>query len=259
MVVGKWKFSAMCLLLFLALLADGALAGAAFAVANRQPSVMQSSAVANRQPSAMQSSAVRPLQVALTFDDGPHQTCTPALLNGLKQREVKATFFLMGENIAGKEPLVQRMQAEGHLIGNHGYRHIQMTKEEAEQACADIEQTEKLIQSITGKRPEYLRPPYGDWNEQLECRVNLTTVLWNVDSLDWKFQNTDRIVRRVEKDVKDGDIILMHDLTEHSVSAALSFIDTMYAKGYEFCTVSELAALSGETLSPGTYYNRFPH
>lgn len=103
---------------------------------------MQSSAVASRQPSAVQSSAVRPLQVALTFDDGPHQTCTPALLNGLKQREVKATFFLMGENIAGKEPLVQRMQAEGHLIGNHGYRHIQMTKEEAEQACADIEQTE---------------------------------------------------------------------------------------------------------------------
>ena len=255
MVVGKWKFSAMCLLLFLALLADGALAGAAFAVANRQPSVMQSSAVANRQPSAMQSSAVagrqpsamqssavanRPLQVALTFDDGPHQTCTPALLNGLKQREVKATFFLMGENIAGKEPLVQRMQAEGHLIGNHGYRHIQMTKEEAEQACADIEQTEKLIQSITGKRPEYLRPPYGDWNEQLECRVNLTTVLWNVDSLDWKFQNTDRIVRRVEKDVKDGDIILMHDIFPTSVEAALRIVDDLQKRGYEFVTVEEL-------------------
>ena len=268
MVVGKWKFSAMCLLLFLALLADGALAGAAFAVANRQPSVMQSSAVANRQPSVMQSSAVanrqpsamqssavasrqpsamqssavanRPLQVALTFDDGPHQTCTPALLNGLKQREVKATFFLMGENIAGKEPLVQRMQAEGHLIGNHGYRHIQMTKEEAEQACADIEQTEKLIQSITGKRPEYLRPPYGDWNEQLECRVNLTTVLWNVDSLDWKFQNTKRIVRRVEKDVKDGDIILMHDIFPTSVEAALQIVDDLQAQGYEFVTVEEL-------------------
>ena len=255
MVVGKWKFSAMCLLLFLALLADGALAGAAFAVANRQPSVMQSSAVANRQPSAMQSSAVasrqlsamqssavanRPLQVALTFDDGPHQTCTPALLNGLKQRGVKATFFLMGENIAGKEPLVQRMQAEGHLIGNHGYRHIQMTKEEAEQACADIEQTEKLIQSITGKRPEYLRPPYGDWNEQLECRVNLTTVLWNVDSLDWKFQNTDRIVRRVEKDVNDGDIILMHDIFPTSVEAALRIVDDLQKRGYEFVTVEEL-------------------
>ena len=253
MVVGKWKFSAMCLLLFLALLADGALAGAAFAVANRQPSVMQpsavakrqpsamqSSAVANQQPSAMQSSAVRPLQVALTFDDGPHQTCTPALLDGLKQRGVKATFFLMGENIAGKEELVQRMQADGHLIGNHSYRHIQMTKEGAEQACAEIEQTEQLIQSITGKRPEYLRPPYGAWNEQLECRVNLTTVLWNVDSLDWKFQNTKRIVRRVEKDVKDGDIILMHDIFPTSVEAALQIVDDLQAQGYEFVTVEEL-------------------
>ena len=245
MVVGKWKFSAMCLLLFLALLADGALAGAAFAVANRQSSVMQSSAVANRQPSVMQSSAVASrqpsaVQSSAVFDDGPHQTCTPALLNGLKQRKVKATFFLMGENIAGKEPLVQRMQAEGHLIGNHGYRHIQMTKEEAEQACADIEQTEKLIQSITGKRPEYLRPPYGDWNEQLECRVNLTTVLWNVDSLDWKFQNTDRIVRRVEKDVNDGDIILMHDIFPTSVEAALRIVDDLQKRGYEFVTVEEL-------------------
>ena len=256
MVVGKWKFSAMCLLLFLALLADGALAGAAFAVANRQPSVMQSSAVANRQPSAMQSFAARPLQVALTFDDGPHQTCTPALLNGLKQREVKATFFLMGENIAGKEPLVQRMQAEGHLIGNHGYRHIQMTKEEAEQACADIEQTEKLIQSITGKRPEYLRPPYGDWNEQLECRVNLTTVLWNVDSLDWKFQNTDRIVRRVEKDVKDGDIILMHDLYEQSAIAAETLIPELTRRGYQLVTVSEMAELRGG-MAAGQSYGHF--
>ena len=200
-----------------------------------------------------------PRRAALTFDDGPNACYTPEVLEILKENEIPATFFLQGQCLAGNEEIVRRMHAEGHLIGNHGYRHIQMTKEEAEQACADIEQTEKLIQSITGKRPEYLRPPYGDWNEQLECRVNLTTVLWNVDSLDWKFQNTDRIVRRVEKDVKDGDIILMHDLTEHSVSAALSFIDTMYAKGYEFCTVSELAALSGETLSPGTYYNRFPH
>lgn len=146
---------------------------------------------------------------------------TPALLDGLKQRGVKATFFLMGENIAGKESLVQRMQEEGHLIGNHSYRHIQMTKEEAEQACAEIEQTETLIQDITGRRPEYLRPPYGAWNEQLECRVNLTTVLWNVDSLDWKLQNTEQIVRRVEKDVKNGDIILMHDIFPTSVEAAL--------------------------------------
>ena len=135
----KWKLPAMSLLLFLVLLADGALAGTVFAIARHQSGTFQSSTA---QPSTIrasttwssipQASTAQPRQVALTFDDGPHQTCTPALLDGLKQRGVKATFFLMGENIAGKESLVQRMQEEGHLIGNHSYRHIQMTKEEAE-------------------------------------------------------------------------------------------------------------------------------
>lgn len=224
----KWKFSAMRLLLFLVLLADGALTGAAFAVA-QQPAVR-----------TVSGSEISLKQVALTFDDGPHQTCTPALLDGLKQRGVKATFFLMGENISGKEELVQRMQEDGHLIGNHSYRHIQMTKEGAEQACTEIEQTEILIQSITGRRPEYLRPPYGAWNEQLECRVNLTTVLWNVDSLDWKLQNTEQIVSRVKKAVKSGDIILMHDIFPTSVEAALQIVDDLQKQGYEFVTVEEL-------------------
>ena len=274
MANGKWRFRMLSLLLLAVVLADGALTGAAFAIAryaNDPGSVAVSSFVTQNgngeffqqadsadgqqvasqehvsQGYASQDHATQnhvsqdhSPQVALTFDDGPHQTCTPALLDGLKQRGVKATFFLMGENIAGKEELVQRMQADGHLIGNHSYRHIQMTKEGAEQACAEIEQTEQLIQSITGKRPEYLRPPYGAWNEQLECRVNLTTVLWNVDSLDWKFQNTKRIVRRVEKDVKDGDIILMHDIFPTSVEAALQIVDDLQAQGYEFVTVEEL-------------------
>ena len=276
----KWKIRSLGLLLLMVLLTDGALAGTAFAVARHleartdawqtagsqrlgghsgllhspggrsaavrpsdsppstaPPSTAPSSTA---QPSTQSPFAAQPLQVALTFDDGPHQTCTPALLDGLKQRGVKATFFLMGENIAGKEALVQRMQEEGHLIGNHSYRHIQMTKEGAEQACAEIEQTEEIIRSITGSRPEYLRPPYGAWNEQLECRVNLTPVLWNVDSLDWKLQNTERIVRQVEKDVKIGDIILMHDIFKTSVEAALRIVDDLQKQGYEFVTVEEL-------------------
>lgn len=232
---GQWNLRSLCMLLFLVVLADGALTGAAFAVARQSGSEAGVRTAAYGQPSASQS-----LQVALTFDDGPHQTCTPALLDGLKQRGVKATFFLMGENIEGKEALVRRMQEEGHLIGNHSFRHIQMTKEAADQACAEIEQTGQLIQSITGKPPEYLRPPYGAWNEQLECRISMTTVLWNVDSLDWKLQNTERIVRRVEKDVKSGDIILMHDIFETSVEAALRIVDDLQKQGYEFVTVDEL-------------------
>lgn len=234
---GKWKIRSLGLLLLMVLLTDGALAGTAFAVARHLEVRTDVWQAAGSQRLGGRSG---PLQVALTFDDGPHQTCTPALLDGLKQRGVKVTFFLMGENIAGKEALVQRMQEEGHLIGNHSYRHIQMTKEGAEQACAEIEQTEEIIQGITGRRPEYLRPPYGAWNEQLECRVNLTTVLWNVDSLDWKLQNTERIVRRVEKDVKSGDIILMHDIFKTSVEAALRIVDDLQKQGYEFVTVEEL-------------------
>lgn len=178
--------------------------------------------------------------VALTFDDGPSAACTPKLLDGLKKRGIHATFFLMGQSIPGNEELVRRMKDEGHLIGNHSYRHIQLTKEGEDAVCDAVEKTEELIVSITGERPQYMRPPYGDWNESLECRMNLTTVFWSVDSLDWKLQNTVRIVRRLEECVGAGDIILMHDIFPTSVEAAFQIIDRLQAKGYRFVTVDEL-------------------
>lgn len=181
-----------------------------------------------------------PKLVALTFDDGPHKTCTPKLLDGLKERNVKATFFLMGENIVGKEDLVRRMQEEGHLIGNHSYRHIQLTHAGEDAVCEAIEKTETMIEEITGVRPGYLRPPYGDWNESLECRMNLTTVFWSVDSLDWKLKNTKQIVKRVKKETGEGDIILMHDIFPTSVEAALQIVDQLQSQGYTFVTVDEL-------------------
>ena len=178
--------------------------------------------------------------IALTFDDGPHDVCTPRLLDGLKERGVHATFFLMGENIEGNEPLVRRMQEEGHLIGNHSYRHIQLTKAGEDKVCDAIEQTEEIISGITGTRPQYLRPPYGDWNDELECRMNLTTVFWTVDSLDWQLQNTSKIVQRVLKRAGNSDIILMHDIFPTSVDAALQIVDTLQGQGYTFVTVDEL-------------------
>lgn len=178
--------------------------------------------------------------VALTFDDGPHSVYTEQLLDGLKVRGVPATFFLMGQNIEGKEALVLRMRDEGHLIGNHSYRHLPMTRERAAEVCDSIEMTEQMIEQITGKRPEYLRPPYGDWNEELECKMNLTTVFWTVDSLDWKLKNTPQIVSRVLKGTRNGDIILMHDIYDTSVKAALQIVDQLQEQGYEFVTVDEL-------------------
>ncbi len=178
--------------------------------------------------------------VALTFDDGPNKECTKDLLDGLKARGVKATFFLMGESINGNEDLVRRMKEEGHLIGNHSYRHIQLTKAGEKAVCEAVDQTSLMIEEITGQRPQYLRPPYGDWNDDLECKVDMTTVLWSVDSLDWKLQNRQKIVKRVLKDVKDGDIILMHDIFPTSVEAALEIIDTLTPQGYTFVTVDEV-------------------
>lgn len=178
--------------------------------------------------------------VALTFDDGPHETYTALLLDGLKERGVKATFFLMGQSIEGKEELVRRMQQEGHLIGNHSYQHIQLTKAGEGTVCEAVERTEEIIEGITGERPRYLRPPYGDWNENLECQLDMTTVFWSIDSLDWKLKNTEKIVENVEKKVRDGDIILMHDIFSTSVEAALELVDRLEKKGYQFVTVEEL-------------------
>lgn len=179
-------------------------------------------------------------QIALTFDDGPHAEYTPRLLDGLKERNVRATFFLMGQNIPGNEDLIRRMQEEGHLIGNHSYRHVQLTREGEETVCEAVEKTSNMIAQITGQAPQYLRPPYGDWSEGLECRLDLTPVFWSVDSLDWKLRNTSKIIRRVEKAAGEGDIILMHDIFQTSVDAALALVDDLQKQGYEFVTVDEL-------------------
>lgn len=179
--------------------------------------------------------------IALTFDDGPHATWTPKLLDGLKERGVKVTFFLMGENIEGNEEIVKRMAQEGHLIGNHSFRHEQLTKAGTDQVCESLEKTGELIRELTGVTPEYVRPPYGDWNEELECRTGLTTVLWNVDSLDWRYRNRSRIADKVCREAEDGDIILMHDIFSTSEEAALDIIDRLSGEGWQFVTVDELA------------------
>lgn len=245
-----WKYKVGILLA--ALLLDGALLGTMIGIVNTTGAGYMAVSNDGDAPHAlpdgitdgitdnMKADAARQKIVALTFDDGPHEVYTAKLLDGLKARGVPATFFLMGENITGNEALVQRMKEEGHLIGNHSYRHIQLTKAGEDAVCQAVEQTEEMIADITGSRPEYLRPPYGDWNENLECRMNLTTVFWTVDSMDWKLKNTARVVQRVEKDVKEGDIILMHDIFPTSVDAALQLVDNLQAKGYTFVTVDEL-------------------
>lgn len=179
-------------------------------------------------------------KIALTFDDGPHPEYTPMLLDGLKEREVSAAFFLMGKNAEKYPEIVERMHKEGHTIGNHSYSHVQLSSLEDLEACKEITKANKVVESITGKEPDYIRPPFGSWNPDLDCITNMIVVLWDVDPLDWKCQNTDLIVKRVVSKVKEDDIILLHDSYKTTVEATFQIIDTLEKEGYEFVALDEI-------------------
>jgi len=179
-------------------------------------------------------------RVALTFDDGPHPVYTPELLDGLKERQAKATFFVVGKNIEGHEDIIRRMDEEGHLIGNHTYDHVKITGMPPEQACAQITKTSRLIEEITGKKTEYIRPPFGAWDKTLDCGFEMFPVLWSIDPLDWTTKNTDTVVRKVLDAAEEDSIILLHDFYGSSVEAALRIVDALQEQGYEFVTVDKL-------------------
>lgn len=181
-------------------------------------------------------------KISLTFDDGPNASWTPILLDGLKERGVKATFFLIGENVEAGEnaQIVKRMYEEGHLIGNHTYHHVEITRVESDTALEELKRTNEVIARITGERVEYMRPPFGSWQKDLEKEVNLIPVMWSVDPLDWTTVNTDEIVNKVVTETEENDIILLHDCYESSVKAALRIIDLLTEEGYEFVTVDKL-------------------
>lgn len=178
--------------------------------------------------------------VALTFDDGPHPVYTQQLLDGLKERDVKATFFLIGSNVEGHEEIVERMAQEGHLIGNHTYSHVQLTKVSEKEACQEIEEANAVLSAACGSVIHYIRPPFGSWQEDLYGLTDMQVVLWSVDPRDWQLKDTDKVVKAVLEDVEDGDIILLHDVYKTSVEAAFRIIDRLKEEGYEFVRVDEL-------------------
>lgn len=181
-----------------------------------------------------------PPKIALTFDDGPHPRYTKELLEGLRERKVRVSFFLMGKNIPGREELVSQMKADGHLIGNHTYSHVDLKRLTSEEACEEILKTDQLIFDIIGEHTEYIRPPFGNWNTNLDCGIVMFPVFWNIDPRDWNTSNVDEIVRKVVKNVQEGDIILLHDCYDSTVKATFRIIDLLQAEGYEFVTVDEI-------------------
>lgn len=182
-----------------------------------------------------------PPKVALTFDDGPSSEYTPLLLDGLRERNVKASFFVIGSNIEkeGGEEIIRRIYEEGHLIGNHTWHHVDLSDLSTEDAWKELEMTDSLIKAVTGEETALVRPPFGEFPRSMEEPDKLY-VKWTVDSRDWVTKDTQEIVRKVVTDTEENDIILMHDCYETSVEAALQIIDILSERGYEFVTVDRL-------------------
>lgn len=178
--------------------------------------------------------------VALTFDDGPNAATTPQALDILAKYHVKGTFFMLGKNIAGNEQLVKRVHDEGHEIGNHSWSHPQLPTLALEQAKKQIEDTQAALRAVIGESPKMMRPPYGAINNTLRNAVDMSFIMWNVDSLDWKNRNTASIMEQVKKQTYPGSIILMHDIHQTTINALPSVIEYLKKNGYTLVTVSEL-------------------
>ena len=196
--------------------------------------------------------------VALTFDDGPSGRFTRELLDGLKERDVKATFLLCGYRIKDYPKEAQRIADEGHEIGLHGYSHGCMAKMCAEELEREIADTLALLPE--GCRPVFLRPPGGKYSDVVTDaakRADLGILSWSVDPKDWASHDAQAIRQTVVHTIRDGDVVLLHDMSDSSVEAALAIIDELKAQDFRFVTATELARLKGVTIEPGKVYERF--
>lgn len=194
--------------------------------------------------------------VALTFDDGPSPRCTPQLLDGLNERGVHATFFVVGCQVVKDPDIVTRMAAEGHQVGNHSYDHKELDKLSAQEAAQDMRKNDQLLQELLGEGDYWVRPPYGLLSEEESSALTVPIINWSVDTEDWKSKDAGKILDIIYRDTGDGDIILLHDRYLNSVSAALQAVDHLQQQGYRFVTVAELLALRGIRPEGGTTYRQ---
>ncbi len=197
--------------------------------------------------------------IALSFDDGPSGRFTRRLLDGLDARDVKATFFLCGYRIKDYPSEAARIFESGHEIGYHGYSHRSMKELSRRDIAAEIDATRALLPATC--RPTLLRPPGGcccDAVVQVAQAKSLAIVSWSLDPMDWACSSADVIAERVLKNARDGDIVLLHDMSDSSVDAALTIVDALSARGFTFVTISELARRRESTLTAGESYYRFP-
>lgn len=195
--------------------------------------------------------------VALTFDDGPSTVTTGRLLDILKAKGVKATFFVVGSMASRAPDLLKRGAAEGHEIGSHSSYHQDLSKLGAADLQADVANMDRIFTEVLGRNAEIVRPPYGAVSDIMRGYLGKPMIYWSVDPMDWKYRDAATVRANVVGATYDGAIVLMHDIYTSTVDAVAGIIDDLRAQGYEFLTVSELAAVRGVGLTSGVVYYNF--
>jgi peptidoglycan/xylan/chitin deacetylase (PgdA/CDA1 family) len=191
--------------------------------------------------------------IAITFDDGPHGVNTPRLLAMLRERKIRATFFLLGECVAENPEVAKEIVKEGHEVGNHSWSHPNLNKLSADSIRDQFERTHNVITQEVGVAPVLMRPPYGNLSLQQRSLAHATwgypTIIWDVDSLDWKHRNPAKTESIIMANTKPGSIILCHDIHKTTIDAMPSVLDKLLAKGFKFVTVSELIKMDREPVA----------
>lgn len=202
-------------------------------------------------------SKVRPM-LALTFDDGPGQY-TDELLDCLEQNNAHATFFMLGQNVSSYPDAPKRMLELGCEIGSHSWDHTQLTRIDLDAVAKQFSDTDDALIQACGQAASVARAPYGDGNSDIYNTVNKPFFMWSLDTEDWKLLDADADYSAVMNgDLTDGTIILMHDIHEPSVKAALRLIPDLIAQGYKLVTVSEMAEAKNVTLQNACYVDFRP-
>jgi len=185
--------------------------------------------------------------IAMTFDDGPSAKLTPKLLDLLAAHHIKATFFLIGQNVAENPEIVAREAREGHEIANHSWSHPSLAKMSDDGVRGQLRKTDEVIRSAAGHAPTLLRPPYGSITLRQKKWINqefgYKIVLWDVDPLDWRRPGPSVVCNRIVKNTRAGSIVLAHDIHPGTIEAMPCVVSQLEAKGFKFVTVSELIAM----------------
>ena len=194
--------------------------------------------------------------IALTFDDGPHRLYTVQILNSLNKYDSAATFFVVGNRVSESRDILKRMVSEGSEIGNHTWNHKQLTTLKDYEVEEQIAMTQKAVYNATGLYPQVMRPTYGSIDINLQDSLNLPVILWSVDPLDWKTQDSNKIAKNILDTITSGDIVLMHDIFPSTAAAAEIVIRELNRRGFQLVTVNELLSFKENALQAGKIYRR---